>query len=93
MLCQIGTEICKDLEGTWIVDPIMSRCVGFWQGFALYVSDSLSSIFSTNIRVVTLMLLVWKISKSAAVPIVLVESREDHQPIAKLIPGHKTTDY
>lgn len=93
MICQIGTEVCKDLDGTWIVDPIMSRCVGFWQGFVLYVLASFSLKCNANARTVILMLHVLKILKSVVSLAVSVELRANLPSNQKLIPGYKSMGY
>ena len=36
-ICEIGTELCERVNGTWFVDLLSGRSVGRWQGCILYV--------------------------------------------------------
>ncbi len=34
-ICNIGTELCENINGTWFVDEMMCRSVGRWEGCVL----------------------------------------------------------
>jgi len=36
-ICELGSEICDRVDGTWFVDPVSGRSVGRWEGSVLYV--------------------------------------------------------
>lgn len=53
-ICDLGTELCEHVGGTWFVD--LNRCVGRWEGCVLYVrlsntSPRLLTHSSSNFRI------------------------------------------
>jgi mediator of RNA polymerase II transcription subunit 17, fungi type len=32
LICELGNELCRDVDGTWFVDLVKSRSVGRWEG-------------------------------------------------------------
>src|SRR5882762_2848895 len=36
-ICELGSDICDRVDGTWFVDPVSGRSVGKWEGCVLYV--------------------------------------------------------
>jgi mediator of RNA polymerase II transcription subunit 17 len=40
-ICEIGSELCLGVGGTWFVDLVASRSVGRWEGCVVYVNPLL----------------------------------------------------
>lgn len=36
-ICDVGSEMCESVHGTWFVDLLAGRTVGRWEGHVLYV--------------------------------------------------------
>jgi mediator of RNA polymerase II transcription subunit 17 len=45
-ICNIGTQLCEHVGGTWFVD--LNKCVGRWEGCVLYAHSTQSAISMSN---------------------------------------------
>lgn len=36
-ICEVASELCESVHGTWFVDLLTNRTIGRWEGRALYV--------------------------------------------------------